>query len=306
MRKLRDSQLAVAAMVLIAVLWGSSAVVMKGLLTRIPAPDMLASRFIIATLVLALVCPRALRMSRRTLVSGLVMGALFGTAQITQTIGLAHTPASVSGFLTGLSVVVTPLLSWIVFGRRLSRAVWTSVGLATMGLAAFTLLPAAGGSTGSVWGEVLTLISAVLFAAHMLVTGQRVTAETAMSLTIVQTAVSALLSLVVAAPGGLVLPHGGRDWLAMGWIAVVCGALCLFLQIWAQSHVDPVRAAVIMCSEPLWVALFAVLFVGESLTLPVWVGGLLIVGAMLAVVAPGGTVLPLLGRLRRSSFARAA
>lgn len=305
MRKLRDSQLAVIAMVTIALLWGSSAVVMKGMLTRVPAADMLATRFVIATLVLAAVCPRALRMSRRTLVNGLLMGALFASAQITQTIGLAHTSASVSGFLTGLYVVVTPLLSWLVFGRRLSRAVWASVALATLGLAAFTVLPAGGAQGGFGWGEALTLVSAVLFSAHMLVTGRRVTAETSMSLTIVQTAVAAVASLVVAAPGGITLPHG-HDWFAMAWIAVVCGALCLFLQIWAQSHLDPVRAAVIMCSEPLWVALFAVLFVGESLTLPVWVGGLLIVAAMLAVVVPGATVLPLLGRLRRTSFARAA
>lgn len=299
--------MAVSAMVLIAVLWGSSAVVLKGLLARVPAADLLGVRFTLATLVLVAVAPRALRMSRRTLRNGVILGSLFAAAQLTQTIGLEHTSASVSGFLTGLYVVVTPLLSWVILGRRPGRAVWVAIALATVGLAAFTVLPAlsSGGSISFGWGEALTLVSAVLFAAHIISAGRRATPDAALSLTIVQTGMAAVASLVMAAPSGITLPRGA-DWLPMAYVAVICGALCLFLQIWAQSHLDPVRSAVIMCSEPLWVAVFAIAFAGEVLSVPLLVGGITIVAAMVVVVVPGRALLPVLGRRRRAAFTRAA
>jgi len=270
-----------------AMLWGSTFFVIHDLVTRMAPTDMLAVRFAIAGLVLLLVTPRSVRMTRRTLKQGLVMGALFSTGQITQTIGLAHTSASISGFLTGLYVVATPLLGAAFLARRVPRIVWWAVALATVGLAVLSILP----SQGSIrfgWGESLTLIAAVAYAGHIVAAGEFATAENSMSLTLVQTMVLIAACFATAAPGGIHLPRGEGDWLSVLYLALVCGSLTLFLQIWAQAHVEPTRAAVVMCSEPVWAATFAILFGGESLTARTLIGGAAIVSASYLVMRPAG------------------
>ena len=91
---------------------------------------------------------------------------------------------------------------------------------------------------------------------------------------------------VFAAPGGIVVPTTGVDWVWMIYLAVFCGALTLLLQTWAQGHVEASKAAVIMCSEPLWATFFAILFGGESLTWLFAVGAVSILAAMYLVIRP--------------------
>src|SRR3712207_454094 len=114
--------------------WGSTFFLIKDVVTRVPVPDLLAVRFALGTLALVLVAGRRLRMSRRTLRGGAVLGLLYGVGQILQTVGLAHTAASVSGFITGLYVVATPLLAALLLRSRVGSRVWLAAGLATVGL----------------------------------------------------------------------------------------------------------------------------------------------------------------------------
>ena len=108
----RTTLLAAAALVALTACWGSTFFLIKDLLDRVPTLDFLALRFAIASLALLLVAPKALgRLSPQVRKHAVVLGALYGVAQILQTAGLAHTPASVSGFVTGLYVVCTPLLA---------------------------------------------------------------------------------------------------------------------------------------------------------------------------------------------------
>src|SRR6476661_8858457 len=99
--------------------WGSTFFLIKDVVTRIAVPDLLALRLGIATVALAAIAGRRLSMDRRTLLSGVVLGLLYGVAQILQTVGLAHTTASSSGFITGLYVVATPLLSAVILRVRI-------------------------------------------------------------------------------------------------------------------------------------------------------------------------------------------
>ena len=273
-----------AALLLMTAAWGSTFFVIHDLLTRLPVTDMLAVRFAMATVALLLVAGRRLRLTRATLRSGAVLGLLYGVAQVLQTVGLAHTAASVSGFLTGLYVVATPLLGAVLLRTRVSPTVWLATGLAGVGLGVLSLHGFAIG-----YGELLTFAAALLYAVHILVMGRLSEPGEALSLSIVQVAVITVVCVVAACwPGsgsgaGLQLPTSGQDWLTVAYLGVVAGALTMVLQTWAQARVEPARAAVVMAMEPVWAAAFAVAFGGERLTARMVTGGLAILTAMYLV-----------------------
>ena len=265
--------------------------------------DLLAIRFTVATLALLTLLPRAGRIDARTVRDGAVMGVLFAGGQLTQTFGLMTTTPAANAFLSGLYVVITPLLAAALFARRLGPAVWVAVALSLLALGAFTVLP--GTSRGGFGpGEALTLASAALYAGQILWTGHVTRPERAVRLAIVQSAVVSITMAAFAVPGGIDLPARPAWWLSLLYLSLACGALTLVLQVWAQAHIDPVRAAVVMCSEPLWTTVFALTFAGQRMELSLVLGGSLSLAAMLAVVVPWRP-LPR-AAARRALLARAA
>jgi drug/metabolite transporter (DMT)-like permease len=275
----RNSLLATLTLLAITASWGSTFFLIKDLLDRVPVLDFLAVRFAIATAVLVLLAPKALvRLSGEARRHAVVLGLLYGVAQILQTAGLAHTPASVSGFITGMYVVCTPLFAALLLHHRITRMTWGAVALAMVGLGVLTL---GGFSVG--YGEAITFVSALLYALHIVGLGAWSNAREAMGMSIVQLLVITVVCFAAAAPGGMVLPATTGDWLSVVYMAVVAGALALFGQTWAQAHLPPTRSAIIMSMEPVFAALFAVLLGGESLTARMLVGGALVLTAMLVV-----------------------
>ncbi len=279
----RTALLATLALVAMTACWGSTFYLIKDLLDRVPVLDFLAVRFAVASAVLTLLFPRALRrLSRASLRHAVVLGLLYGLAQILQTAGLAHTPASVSGFITGLYVVCTPLFAALLLRTRIGTVTWAAVALAVVGLAVLSL---DGLSMG--YGEAITLVSALLYALHIVGLGAWSDAREAMGMTIVQLVVITAVCGVVTVPDGLTLPSTGRDWLSLVYMAVFAGALALAGQTWAQAHLAPTRVAVIMTMEPVFAASFAVLLGGEAATARMLVGGVTVLAAMLlAELAP--------------------
>ena len=245
------------------------------------ALDFLAVRFPIATVALLLIFPRALRtLSADSRRRAAVLGALYAVAQVLQTVGLAHTPASVSGFITGLYVVCTPLLAAVLLHNQIGSVTWFAVALAMAGVGLLTLQP---GGLAFGYGETLTLVAAVIYALHIVGLGAWSRPEEAMGMSIVQLAVISVVCLIGAAPNGIELPSNGRDWLSVVYMAVFAGALAMAGQTWAQAHLSPTRSAIIMSMEPVFAAFFAVLAGGETMTARLAVGGLLVLSAMLIV-----------------------
>ncbi len=275
----KQGLLAMAALLGMTACWGSTFYLIKDLLDRVPVLDFLAVRFAIASVVLYLLAPRALgRLSATARKNAVVLGLLYGVAQILQTAGLAHTPASVSGFITGMYVVCTPLFAALILRTRITAMTWGAVALATAGLGVLTLN---GFSVG--YGEAITLVAAVLYALHIVGLGAWAGARDAMGMTIVQLIVITVVCFVATVPDGIVLPDNTADWLSIIYMAVFAGALALAGQTWAQSHLPPTRAAIIMTMEPVFAAFFAVLLGGESVTGRMAVGGLMVLTAMLVV-----------------------
>lgn len=275
----RTTLLATAVLLGITACWGSTFFLIHDLLDRIPAVDFLAVRFSIAVVLLLVVAPRAvLRLSPTARRQAAVLGGLYGVAQILQTAGLAHTPASVSGFITGMYVVATPLFAAVLLHNRITRITWLAVLLAFGGLAVLTL---DGLSVG--YGEALTFVAAMLYALHIVGLGAWSNARDALGMSILQVVMVAVICLVASAPGGVVLPETGRDWLSVVYMAVFPAALALLGQTWAQAHLTATRTAIVMSMEPVFAAFFAVLLGGESLTARMLLGGALVLAAMLIV-----------------------
>jgi drug/metabolite transporter (DMT)-like permease len=275
----RTTLLATAALLAMTACWGSTFFLIKDLLERVPTLDFLAVRFAIASAAMLLVAPKAIgRLSPESRRHALVLGGLYGVAQIAQTAGLAHTAASVSGFITGMYVVFTPLLAAVVLRTRIGAMTWLAVALATAGLGVLTL---DGFSVG--YGEAITLLSAVLYALHIVGLGAWSKPSEALGMAILQILVITVICFVATVPDGIVLPQGGRDWLSVIYMALFAGAAAMLGQTWAQSHLSPTRSAIIMSMEPVFAAFFAVLLGGESMTLRMVAGGLMVLTAMLVV-----------------------
>lgn len=275
----RTSWLAALALLAMAACWGSTFFLIKDLLDRVPTLDFLAVRFAIASAVLVLVAPKAIgRLSPEVRKHAAVLGLLYGVAQILQTSGLAHTAASVSGFVTGLYVVFTPLLAAVILKTRIPPITWAAVVLATIGLGVLALR---GLSVG--YGEFITLLSAVLYALHIVGLGAWSTVQDALGMTILQVVVIAVVCTASTVHDGIVLPDRTSDWVSIVYMAVIAGGLALLAQTWAQAHLTPTRSALIMSMEPVFASLFAVWLGGESVTARLLVGGSMVLGAMLIV-----------------------
>jgi len=132
--------LALIGLLVVAAAWGSSFPLTKSLLHRTTALNFLAVRFAIAGLIMLVLFHRAVRaLPRRALLHGGILGVTYGVAQIVQTTGLAHTSASVSGFITGMYVVLTPICAAVLLKSAISTRVWIGAAVATVGLAILAL-----------------------------------------------------------------------------------------------------------------------------------------------------------------------
>ncbi|HWI43889.1 MAG TPA: DMT family transporter [Nocardioides sp.] len=280
----RSGVLATLLLLAMTASWGSTFFLIRDLLDRVPTVDFLAVRFVIAGLAMLLVAPRAVaRLAPEVRRRALLLGGLYGVAQILQTAGLAHTPASVSGFITGLYVVATPLFAAVILRSRITGVTWAAVALATAGLGVLTL---DGLSIG--YGEAITLVAALIYALHIVGLGAWSTPADALGMSILQVLVIAgvcLVAALVTGEPGVVLPERGGDWASVVYMALVAGAAAMLAQTWAQGHLPPTRAAIVMSMEPVFAAFFAVLLGGESVTPRMVSGGLMVLAAMLVVEA---------------------
>ena len=270
-----------AALVGVAAVWGLTFVMVKDAIERLPTMAFLGYRFLPAALLVGIVFRRRLRaLSSAGWGAGVLMGVFLTAGYILQTLGLEETTASNAGFITGLFVVLTPLLGALFLGDRVPAVAWAAAGTSAVGL---YLLSGAGGEL-DLRGDGLVLLCAVAFAAHILVTARAVRDHDVGALLAVQLGVCALACLAIAAPAGeLEAPEGSTVWSALIVTSLVASALGFFVQTYAQQHAPPARTALILASEPAFAGLFGWLLADERLSLVSWIGAGLILAAIVAV-----------------------
>jgi len=273
-------RLAPWALLAVSAAWGLSFVVMKDPIAKQSVNSFLFTRFVVAVLAMMALQPSVLkRINREILIKGFIAGLLLGSGFILQTLGLARAGAAITGFITGLYVVATPLIAALVLKAKISRFTWGCVLLATAGLA---LLSLKGWSIGT--GEILVLLCAIAFGAHIVTLGQWSNGLDAYAMTVVQLATCALLTGVISFGQGYEPPANLSGWLVIFYTAVVCTAVAFVIQTWSQAHISATKVAVIMTMEVVFAAIFAVIFGGETLTLKVLIGGAMVLAAMFMIV----------------------
>ena len=269
------------ALLLVAIVWGTSYGVAKGALAFYPVLGFLAVRFLLTAALLAPACVGATRAQwRDALRAGVPLGGLLTAIFLCETYGLALTQASHAAFLISLCVVFTPFAEWVLLGRRPARAVFAFAAVSLAGAA----LLAGGWPRHWSGGDALILAAAVLRAVTVCTTSQltrRHAQAPMLLLTAVQSAVVGAGCLLLAAGGGGLppLPHAPAFWTATAYLVLGCTVFAFFAQNWALRQGSPSRVGLLMGTEPAWGALFAVAWLGERLDATGWLGAALIVAA---------------------------
>jgi drug/metabolite transporter (DMT)-like permease len=275
-------KLAPWALLAVAAMWGISFVWMKDILDQQDVYSFLTSRFLVAALAMIALNPKVLRHFTKELIfKGLIIGMALGSGYIFQTLGLERTTPAITGFITGLYVVFTPLIASVFLKERLTLAMWGYIALAVIGLA---VLSVDGWSIGL--GEAFVLISAVLFAIHIILLGSWSKKFDAYALTVMQLIGCAILSAIPASINGFVAPPDMQVWSVIIFTAIFATAFAFVIQTWSQARISTTKVAVILTMEVVFAALFSFMYGMEPFTLRLAIGGTLVLIAMLAIVQP--------------------
>ena len=276
----RNRYLVISLVLAVAAIWGSSFVVMKDTLHRINVNSFLGWRFFIATVVMAAIRPKALLHIRgKFLIKGIIVGCLLGGGYIFQTFGLTQTTVAKTGFITGLYAIFTPLIAAGLFKKHVSRIQWAATLLAFIGLA---MLSFKGLSIGI--GESLVLVSAVLFAGHIIALGEWSKGMDTYALTVIQMGTVSAISFIATLKQGVEAPHDAGVWKAIIYTALFASAFAFLIQTWTQSFMAATSIGILLTMEYIFAAAFGVIFGHEHLGLRTLLGGSLVIVAMLVII----------------------
>lgn len=243
------------ALVVAAICFGSTFLVVQDAVREVEPIPFLAVRFLIGAAALA---PLAYRRPRSTgeLRDGVLAGIALVVGYVLQTVGLQYTGSATSAFITYLLVVFVPVLAFVILRRRPHPVTLVGIAVAVAGLVLLTDPGGSGDSAGFGWGELLTLGCAVAFAAHVVILGATAHRHDPIRLATVQVAfVGAACALPGFWLGGYAFPRPAMA--AAVATGLVATALAFVLQITGQRTVPPTRAALLLLLEPVFAAVVA-------------------------------------------------
>jgi drug/metabolite transporter (DMT)-like permease len=264
---------AVVALVLVTAVWGVTFVQIKDALELYPLFAFLALRFAIASATLAgPAVPRLRSLGRGGVGAGVLLGSFLAVGYGFQTAGLELTTVSGAGFITGMYVVLTPVVAFLLFRDRVTAAGAGGVALAFLGIAMLS-----GVDSGSLRGNVLVLAGTVAYALQIAVGGRFAPRYDPLALTFVQMATAlAGFGAIALVRSEYEVPHGRTVWAALLVTGIFASALAYLIQTWAQRRTSATRVAVIYTMEPVFAGLFGFALAGDRLGLLGWSGCLVI------------------------------
>ena len=272
-----------AALLLVTAVWGTTFPAMKLLSGQLDALQIIWLRFAIALLVLAPLW-RGMRSNERRW--GLLLGALLFCAFWLQIEGLVRTSSNRNAFVTGLNVLVVPLLAMLVLGRRYGWRLWAACALAFAGMALMF-------HEDAPWnlGDTLTLCSTFFYAVYILVLEASAHRHADAPLRATRMAAAQATVMCAAAFVLLLGRHGSSwstgmhaltvpAWAALIYLGLLASVLVVTLQAWGQQRVDALRSAIVFGLEPVFAALTAWALIGEHMGVVALAGAALVVLAL--------------------------
>jgi len=270
----------------VAVVWGSTYLAAKEIVTPATVVAVLALRFLItAVAMLPATLSRLRRAGRPEIATGILLGAILGVILLFETFGIAHTSATNAGLIISLTIVMTPVLDSVVRQAWLPPRFFVAAVLATVGVA---LLASGTGFHRPAVGDLLVLVAAAVRAVHVTVM-HRLSAHRdyeSLTLAFVQMSTAAVIFCALSAVWGRsitwVVPRlGAGQWAGLIYLALIGTVFAFFVQMWAVRRTSPSRVSLLLGTEPIWALLVGVLIAGDRLG----VGGA--IGAVLIIVGAG-------------------
>jgi drug/metabolite transporter (DMT)-like permease len=294
--RLKPNLAADGAILLTTLIWGSTFAVARGVLDHWPPLTYLAVRMPLAVLIFLALFPRQVfKATREAWRAGATLGVLMGLGFVGQTVGLLYTTPAKSAFITGITTPLVPVVAYLVWRARPSRENLAGIVLASVG-GALILAPANAGGVNA--GDLMTLSTTLLFAAHITLMGLYSRRFDARQLSALQVTTAAALVLaawlalrgfaalagVESLPAGLAREVAPPVWSpAVFWqlvyLSSVATVASFLLWTWGQARMSATHAAVIFSLEPVFATVFAVLLRGSA----EWAGGRATLGALLVV-----------------------
>jgi len=271
-------------LIITTILWGTSFIITKNLTQEVPIFLYLGIRFSIAIIGFIPYFIRIKRMNKKILLFGALTGLLFYFVIVFQTFGIQTTTAGKAAFITGLSTIMVPFITWLGFRKAIKKRVWLAVIISISGMV-FLLLE---GESNIIIGDFLVLLCAVLYALFIVLNDKYVRAVDVYLYSMVQLIVISVLSF-----GGSVLFNEAYDltnisspfWLIFIYMGLVLTTGTFIFQNWSQQHQGPTQTAIIFTLEPVFAVIFAsFVFGNETMTPYGWIGCLLVFSAILITV----------------------
>jgi drug/metabolite transporter (DMT)-like permease len=285
--------LALAALIAVTVVWGVTFVQVKDAVEIYPLFAFLAVRFAIATVTLSVPGAGRIRgLGRSGVGAGALLGLLLAAGYALQTAGLERTTVSSTGFITGMYVVLTPVIALFLYRSRIGLAAWGGVALSTAGLAMLSGIHA-----GSATGDLLVLAGAAVYSLQIVLMERYAPRFDALAFTLVEMLAACVgLGVVAISLGDLSTPRGWTVWGALLVTGVFASALAYLVQTWAQRRTSATRTALAFTMEPVFAALFGYTLAGDRLGAFGW-GGCAAIMAGIVLAEPAAAAV--LARLVR-------
>jgi drug/metabolite transporter (DMT)-like permease len=276
------------ALALCTLLWGSTFVVVKNSLDHSSVFVFLALRFTLAGLCMAVFRPGVFRaLQREEIFAGVRLGFFMFCGYAFQTAGLRYTTASNSGFITGSSVVLVPLILALFWGIRVT--LWVSFGTIAAGAGLYFLTVPVTGAAHLNRGDVLTFFAAISYAVHIILVGEYARERSAAALSVLQVLACAVMAWLTAIGADAIrwqqmrFASSSELWIGITVCALFATAVAFSLQLWAQQYTTPSHAAILFTLEPVFAVITSYLVLGERLGLRSVAGaGMVLVGILAA------------------------
>jgi len=279
------------------ILWGSTFVVVKNSLDSSSVFLFLALRFTLAGIVMALWRPQVLRsLAREEIFAGLRLGFFMFGGYAFQTAGLQYTTAANSGFVTGSSVVLVPILFGLFWGHRLTS--WVYAGAFSAGFGLYYLTIPGEGVSHLNRGDVLTFVAAASYAVHIILVSEYTKQHSASALSILQVIACAGMAWVMTGIAAAIRWQPVRfvpSWsllIGISICAVFATAVAFSIQLWAQQYTSPGHAAILFTLEPVFAVLTSYLFLGERLATRALFGAAFVLAGILIAELLGPAAAP--------------
>ena len=258
-------------MVIVTMFWGLSYTFMVMGLEVLEAYNVVALRCLIAFIIAGLIfLPKMLRVNKKTIFYASIQGALLFGVFALSIIGLKTTSAGNAGFLLSLTVVLVPIFTSFLEKRLPSRAVSFAIVATMIGITVLTLKESLSFQTG----DILVAIAAVCYSVYLILNSKFTRDVESISYGVYQLGVAgvlgAIFTLAFEAPQ---LPTTTIGWVAILGLGIICSAFCFVAQAVVQQYTSPTHTGLIFSLEPIFAALFALVFLGEGLTTQLLIGG---------------------------------